>query len=51
MVLRFIAGILLAIWLVLLLLGKGGFAHLLLLSAIGIAGVEMIVVYRTRMTK
>ena len=50
MVLRFIAGILLGIWLVLVLLGKGGFVHLLLLNGIGIAAVEIMTVCRSRMT-
>ena len=49
--LRLLSGILLAIWLALVLLGKGGFVHLLLLNAIGIAAVEIMVVYRTRMTR
>ncbi|MEP6787138.1 MAG: hypothetical protein ABJB40_01810 [Acidobacteriota bacterium] len=47
--LRIISGILLLIWIVLVVRGKGGFAHLLLLSAFGIAVVEMMVVYRSRM--
>ncbi len=50
MILRLIAGILLAVWLVLVLLGKGGFVHLLLLNSIGIAVVELVTVLRTRMT-
>ena len=49
--LRILSGVLLVIWIVLVLLGKGGFVHLLLLSAIGIAVVEMMVVYRSRMTR
>lgn len=48
--LRLIAGLLLGIWLVLILLGKGGFIHLLLLSAIGIAFVDTIGTYRGRIT-
>lgn len=39
-----------AIWIVLLLLGKGGFVHLLLLGTIGIVVVEFMTWYRTRMT-
>ena len=50
MILRFIAGILLGIWLVLVLIGKGGFVHLLLLNAVGVAAVEIMTVYRTRLT-
>jgi len=49
--LRILSTVLLAIWLVLVLLGKGGFVHLLLLNAIGIATVEVMVVYRTRLAK
>ena len=49
--LRILSGVLLVIWLVLVFLGKGGFVHLLLLSSIGIATVELVVVYRTRMTR
>lgn len=48
--LRLITGVLWAIWLVLVLAGKGGFVHLLLLSGIGVAAVEVVTVYRTRMT-
>lgn len=47
--LRIISGILLLIWLVLVVLGKGGFVHLLLLSSFGLAVVEMTIVYRSRM--
>ena len=50
MVLRFIIGILVGIWLLLVLIGKGGFVHLLLLNAIGVAMVEIMTVYRTRLT-
>jgi len=49
--LRILSGVLLTIWFVLVLLGKGGFVHILLLSAIGIAVVEIMVVYRPRMTR
>jgi len=38
------------LWLLLVLLGKGGFIHLLLLSAIGVAFVDLIGVYRSRIT-
>ena len=50
-VMRLIAGVLLGIWLVLVLLGKGGFVHLLLLSGIGVGMVEIMTVYRTHMTR
>jgi len=49
MILRIIAGILLAIWLVLVLAGKGGFVHLLLLNSIGVTVVELMTICRTRM--
>ena len=51
MTLRIIAGILVAIWLLLVLLGRGGFFHLLLLSAIGVAFVDAVGVYRSKMTE
>ncbi|MFN0278913.1 MAG: hypothetical protein ACKVRN_09950 [Pyrinomonadaceae bacterium] len=50
MKLRLITATLLGIWLVLIVLGKGGFIHLLLLSAMGIAFVDVVAVYRSRMT-
>lgn len=49
MVLRIIAGVLLGIWFVLVLMGKGGFVHLLLLNGIGIAVVEAMTVVRSRL--
>lgn len=48
---RLLAGVLFGIWLVLVLLGKSGFVHLLLLGAIGVAVVEIMTVFRTRMTR
>ncbi len=48
--LRIIAGILLGIWFVLVLTGRGGFVHLLLLCGLGVAMVEAVTVYRSRMT-
>jgi hypothetical protein len=48
--LSWIAAILLGIWLLLVLLGKGGFIHLFLLSAIGVAFVDVVAIYRNRMT-
>jgi hypothetical protein len=50
MIPRIAATILFAIWLVLVALGKGGFVHLLLLAAIGVATVDAVAVYRSRMT-
>lgn len=49
-VLKIIAALLLMIWLVLVLLGKGGFVHILLLNGLGVAAVEALTMYRTRMT-
>ncbi len=48
--LKLIAGILLVTWLVLVLVGKGGFVHILLLNGIGVAVVEMMTMVRSRMT-
>jgi hypothetical protein len=44
--LRLSASILLGIWLILLLIGKGGMIHILLLCGISVAFVEIIGVYR-----
>jgi len=44
-----VAAILLIIWLVLLLLGKGGFVHLLLLNAFGLIVVDLAALYRGRL--
>ena len=51
MALKIIAGILLGIWLVLVLMGKGGFVHVLLLSGIGVAVVALVCDYRGRVTE
>lgn len=48
--LRIIAAILFGIWLLLVLAGKGGFVHLLLLNAIGVVAVDLVGKYRSRMT-
>jgi hypothetical protein len=50
MVPRIISAIIFAIWLVLVVLGKGGFVHLLLLGSLGVAAVDAVAVYRSRMT-
>lgn len=47
--LKIIAGLLFGVWLVLVLAGKGGFVHLLLLNALGVAAVELMTMYRTRL--
>jgi hypothetical protein len=51
MALRIVAGIILSVWLVLVLLGKGGFAHLLLLNGIGVGMVELVRVYRSKLAE
>lgn len=48
---RAIAATLLAVWFVLVLLGKGGFIHLVLLAGIGFAVVELVSIYRRRMSE
>jgi hypothetical protein len=45
-----LAATLLIIWLILLLLGKGGFIHLLLLNAFGVIVVDLAAFYRSRLT-
>ncbi len=47
--LRLIAGVVFGIWFVLVLLGKGGFVHLLLLSFVGLAVTEFTSEYRSRL--
>jgi|CXWL01.1.fsa_nt_gi hypothetical protein len=49
MVLRIITALLLAIWLVLVLIGKGGFVHLLILTAIAMTVIEGVTTYRAKM--
>ena len=49
MVVRLIATALFLIWLGLVLAGKGGFVHLLLLNALGVAAVEVMTVVRARL--
>jgi hypothetical protein len=46
--LRLIAVSILGIWAVLLMLGKGGFTHLLLLNGIGVAVVALMIELRKR---
>jgi hypothetical protein len=50
MALKYIAATLFGIWAILVLAGKGGFVHLLLLNAIGLAVVYLMGRYRARMT-
>ncbi|MEO6590427.1 MAG: hypothetical protein ABIP06_14100 [Pyrinomonadaceae bacterium] len=49
MLLRIITGICLVVWILLALLGKGGFVHILLLVAAGVATVEILRIYRSNM--
>lgn len=46
---RKFAIVLLLLWVVFVLLGKGGFVHLLLMSAIAVASVDAVSIYRSRM--
>jgi hypothetical protein len=48
MVLRLIAAALIGIWIVLVLIGKSGFVHVLLLTGLGVAFVEGLSVLRAR---
>ncbi|MEQ1645527.1 MAG: hypothetical protein ABL959_18905 [Pyrinomonadaceae bacterium] len=48
--LRLIAGVLFGAWLVLALLGKGGFVHLLFLNFLGLAVTEFAAEYRSRLS-
>ena len=50
MALKVIAASLFGIWMLLVTIGKGGFIHLLLLNALGVAAVEAVGHYRQRMT-
>ncbi|MBV9240546.1 MAG: hypothetical protein JO314_00930 [Acidobacteria bacterium] len=50
MITRLITLTLFAIWLVLILLGKGGMVHLLLISAICVGAVDMVGTYRSKLT-
>lgn len=47
--LKIIAGSIFAIWLALVLAGKGGFVHLLLFNALGVGFVEALRIYRTNL--
>ncbi len=50
LILKLIAIALLTTWLVLVLIGKGGFVHILLLNALGVGAVVAMTELRTRMT-
>ena len=51
LLLRIIIGITTGIWLLLVLIGKGGFVHLILLVSLGISLVEILRVYRSQLTE
>lgn len=51
MVLRLIGVALLLVWLVFVLLGKGGFYHLFFFNGIGVLTVDLAAVYRSRFAK
>ena len=50
MFLRIIAGALIGTWALLLMLGKGGFIHILVLNGLGVVSVDVMTVLRSRMT-
>ena len=50
MVARIVSTVLFLIWLVLVLMGKGGLVHLLLIAAVCFASVDVVSAYRSRMT-
>lgn len=49
MVLRIISAVLLIVWLVQILRGKGGFTHVLLLTGAAIIVVQLTAFYRRRL--
>lgn len=46
--LKLIAGVILGIWLILVLMGKGGFAHMLLLFGLSTLAIDGVSAYRAR---
>lgn len=48
MAVKIVWGTLLGIWLVLVIAGKGGFVHILLLSGISVLAVDLVSKYRGR---
>ena len=46
--LKILAGILLGTWFVLVLMGRGGFIHLLLLNGISVVAIDLVSMYRAR---
>ena len=49
--LRILGSVLIMVWLALVVIGKGGFVHLLLLNGIGIWVVDLVSRYRAQMTE
>ena len=49
--LRILGSVLIIVWLALVVIGKGGFVHLLLLNGIGIWVVDLVSRYRAQMTE
>jgi hypothetical protein len=45
--LKILWGILLGLWLILVLFGKGGFIHLLLLNGISVLMIDLVAKYRS----
>jgi hypothetical protein len=48
--LRITAAVITAIWLTLVLMGKRGFVHILILNVLGIVAVDLMNVFRTKLT-
>ena len=48
MALKILAGILLGTWLIFVLMGRGGFIHLLLLNGISVLAIDLVSMYRAR---
>lgn len=48
---RYLGSALIIIWLLLVVIGKGGFIHLLLLNGIALWVVDLVSIYRAQMTE
>ena len=46
--LKILAGILLGLWLVFVLMGRGGFIHLLLLCGVSVLMIDLVSMFRSR---
>lgn len=51
LLLRIVAGLLLVTWIILVLIGKGGFVHLFFLCFLGVAAVEVMTVVRGKIIR